>query len=92
MFFSCVYDRPLPKVQSSCSNMAVGNNQASPVASLPSATPGLGTNSVNSRKPGPLPANLDEMKVCDIVWRRAFCVTYRDTCLQVVFLDMIQMR
>ncbi|KAM9493100.1 myocardin-related transcription factor B isoform 2-T2 [Clarias gariepinus] len=58
--------RPLPKVQSSCSNMAVGNNQASPVASLPSATPGLGTNSVNSHKPGPLPANLDEMKVAEL--------------------------
>ncbi|MCI4392258.1 hypothetical protein PGIGA_G00144040 [Pangasianodon gigas] len=62
--------RPLPKVQSSCPNVAVGNTQAPFVVSLPSATPGLGTNSMNNsmnnRKPGPLPANLDEMKVAEL--------------------------
>ncbi|KAB5531085.1 hypothetical protein PHYPO_G00136860 [Pangasianodon hypophthalmus] len=58
--------RPLPKVQSSCPNVAVGNTQAPFVVSLPSATPGLGTNSMNNRKPGLLPANLDEMKVAEL--------------------------
>ncbi|KAF5908088.1 MKL/myocardin-like protein 2 isoform X1, partial [Clarias magur] len=58
--------RPSPKVQSSCSNVAVRNNQAPPVVSLPSATPGPGTNGANNRKLGPLPANLDEMKVAEL--------------------------
>ncbi|XP_060799116.1 myocardin-related transcription factor B isoform X2 [Neoarius graeffei] len=58
--------RPLPKVQTSCPNVAMGNSQAPLVVSLPSATPGLGTNSMNNRKSGPLPANLDEMKVAEL--------------------------
>ncbi|KAK3532730.1 hypothetical protein QTP86_028101, partial [Hemibagrus guttatus] len=58
--------RPLPKVLSSCLNVVVGNSQASHAASPPSATPGFGSNNTNNRKPGPLPANLDEMKVAEL--------------------------
>ncbi|KAF7691039.1 myocardin-related transcription factor B isoform X1 [Silurus meridionalis] len=54
--------RPLPKVQSSCSNVAMGNSQTL----LPGAASGLGNNSTNNRKPGFLPANLDEMKVAEL--------------------------
>ncbi|KAF4073982.1 hypothetical protein AMELA_G00249390 [Ameiurus melas] len=52
--------RPLSKVQSSCPTVAVGNSQAPLVVSLPS------TNSTDNCKHGPLPSNLDEMKVAEL--------------------------
>ncbi|XP_017574502.2 myocardin-related transcription factor B isoform X3 [Pygocentrus nattereri] len=61
--------RPVAEAQSSCPNVALGNSQALPapiVVSMPSAAPARPHHAMNNRKPGPLPANLDEMKVAEL--------------------------
>lgn len=61
--------RPVTEPQTSCPNVALGSGQTLPspiVVSLPSAAPPRPNHAVNNRKPGPLPANLDEMKVAEL--------------------------
>ncbi|XP_036422710.1 myocardin-related transcription factor B isoform X1 [Colossoma macropomum] len=61
--------RPVAEAQSSCPSVALGNSQALPapiVVSMPSAAPTRPNHAMNNRKPGPLPANLDEMKVAEL--------------------------
>ncbi|KAI4903368.1 hypothetical protein NFI96_010774, partial [Prochilodus magdalenae] len=61
--------RPVAEAQSSCPNVALGSSQAMPapvVVSLPSAASARSNHAINNRKPGPLPANLDEMKVAEL--------------------------
>ncbi|CDQ71895.1 unnamed protein product [Oncorhynchus mykiss] len=54
--------------QNSCSNMSLsGSSLSSPiVVSLPSAAPARSNQTLTNRKPGVLPANLDEMKVAEL--------------------------
>ncbi|XP_066530060.1 myocardin-related transcription factor B isoform X2 [Hoplias malabaricus] len=56
--------------QNSCPSVALGSSSqslSSPiVVSLPSAAPARHNHTMNNRKPGPLPANLDEMKVAEL--------------------------
>ncbi|XP_072532538.1 myocardin-related transcription factor B isoform X2 [Salminus brasiliensis] len=61
--------RPVTEAQSNCPNMVLGSSQTLPapiVVSLPSAAPARPNHAINNRKPGPLPANLDEMKVAEL--------------------------
>ncbi|XP_064842254.1 myocardin-related transcription factor B-like isoform X3 [Oncorhynchus masou masou] len=54
--------------QNSCSNMSLsGSSLSSPImVSLPSAAPARSNQTLTNRKPGVLPANLDEMKVAEL--------------------------
>ncbi|XP_051994651.1 myocardin-related transcription factor B isoform X2 [Xyrauchen texanus] len=52
--------------QNSCPNITLSNSPTSVVVSLPSAATSRPNNTLTSRKLGPLPANLDEMKVAEL--------------------------
>ncbi|KAM9473810.1 myocardin-related transcription factor B isoform 2-T5 [Salvelinus alpinus] len=54
--------------QNSCSNVSLsGSSLSSPImVSLPSAAPARSNQTLTNRKPGVLPANLDEMKVAEL--------------------------
>lgn len=62
--------RPAAESHNSCHNVALSSSSGLPtpiVVSLQNASPSRPNNNVNCRKPGPLPANLDEMKVCTML-------------------------
>ncbi|XP_062846385.1 myocardin-related transcription factor B [Trichomycterus rosablanca] len=56
---------PVTESETSCPKVTTGNGQASVVVTLSSAVLGH-NNSMKNAKPGPLPANLDEMKVAEL--------------------------
>ncbi|KAM6957150.1 myocardin-related transcription factor B [Aplochiton taeniatus] len=68
--YPAILPAPLKPVegQSSCSNVALGGGSLSHpiVVSLPSGGPARSNQTPNTRKPGHLPANLDEMKVAEL--------------------------
>ncbi|XP_051573234.1 myocardin-related transcription factor B-like isoform X2 [Myxocyprinus asiaticus] len=67
--YQAILPAPLKSVaesQNSCPNVTLSNSPTSVVVSLPSAAPSHPNNTLTSRKPGPLPASLDEMKVAEL--------------------------
>ncbi|XP_051569553.1 myocardin-related transcription factor B-like isoform X2 [Myxocyprinus asiaticus] len=67
--YQAILPAPLKLVaesQNSCPNVTLNNSPTSIVVSLPSAAPSRPNNTLTIRKPGALPANLDEMKVAEL--------------------------
>ncbi|MBN3303857.1 MKL2 protein, partial [Amia calva] len=61
--------KPVTDSQNNTANMALNNNNNVPTSimvSLPTAGTGRPNNNLANRKPGPLPANLDDMKVAEL--------------------------
>ncbi|XP_036386212.1 myocardin-related transcription factor B isoform X2 [Megalops cyprinoides] len=61
--------KPVAEGQSNAANVALNSNSTLPtsiVVSLPTAAPVRPNNTLTNRKPGPLPANLEEMKVAEL--------------------------
>ncbi|KAJ8363859.1 hypothetical protein SKAU_G00126900 [Synaphobranchus kaupii] len=61
--------KPVAEGQNGPANVALNSNSALPtsiVVSLPTAAPARPNNTLTSRKPGQLPANLEEMKVAEL--------------------------
>ncbi|XP_057201538.1 myocardin-related transcription factor B isoform X1 [Triplophysa rosa] len=61
--------KPAGESQNSCPNVALSSSSSLPasiVVSLANATPSHPNNNATCRKPGSLPANLDEMKVAEL--------------------------
>ncbi|XP_045077213.1 myocardin-related transcription factor B-like isoform X2 [Coregonus clupeaformis] len=68
--YQAILPAPLKSMegQNSCSNVSLsGSSLSSPImVSLPSAAPARSNQTLTNRKPGVLPANLDEMKVAEL--------------------------
>ncbi|XP_051988553.1 myocardin-related transcription factor B-like isoform X2 [Xyrauchen texanus] len=58
--------KPVAESQNSYPNITLNNSPTSIVVSVPSAAPSRPNHTLTSRKPGALPANLDEMKVAEL--------------------------
>ncbi|KAI1896031.1 hypothetical protein AGOR_G00090610 [Albula goreensis] len=61
--------KPVAEGQAAPANVALNSGSALPasiVVSLPTAAPVRPNNTLTNRKPGPLPANLEEMKVAEL--------------------------